>query len=291
MIDPGRRVGVTVTPFIKANIPDLDEVARQTEILSESRTDAILPCASTGDFVKMTPADRVAVLATVAKANKGRKKLIAGACEASTDGVISAIEDAKKLGYNSCIVCPPYYYPLGQDAVLEFYTAVNDAAEGMPIVAYHVPFFTTGIELSTYRKLLALSNIVGIKDSSANMKLISHRVNIKSIDRPEFLVYTGTDDCLFPALCAGCYGSMTALAASLPDSIADIYDAYDAGDIKAAQANQRKIMPILRLADSLPFPVGYKLLAMQTGLHAELGVAYHDLAAKMRTEIVTEGLR
>lgn len=261
-----RSVGVTVTPFICGVKPDLDEIAKQTEMLAESRTDAILPCASTGDFVKMSPADRLAVLETVAKVNAGRKVLIAGACEASVAGVLETVEKAGEYGYDAAIVCPPYYYGLEQNAVLDFYRAVAEGAGDMPIIAYHVPFFTTGIEIPTYRELLKIPQITAIKDSSANLKRISHLCDIAKRERDDFRVYTGTDDCLFPALCAGCAGSMTALAASLPDEIADIYAAFDARDFDAAVSAQRKILPIIRLADSETFPMGYKLLAKAAGM-------------------------
>ncbi len=261
-----RSVGVTVTPFISGNTPDLDEIAKQTEMLAASRTDAILPCASTGDFVKMSPVDRISVLETAARVNAGRKVLIAGACDASVTGVLETIGKAKEYGYDAAIVCPPYYYGLSQDDVLDFYKSVAAGAGDMPIIAYHVPFFTTGIEIPTFRELLKIPQIMAIKDSSANLKRISHLCDIARRERPDFRVYTGTDDCLFPALCAGCAGSMTALAASLPDEVADIYEAFDARDFDAATLSQRKILPVIRLADSASFPMGYKLLAAASGM-------------------------
>ena len=264
-----RLIGVTVTPFAKGNTPDLEEIYIQTENLTKTQADGILPCASTGEFVKMTPSDRNRVLETVAKANAGRKVLIAGTCETSTAGVLQGVEAAKEYGYDGCVVCPPYYYGLSQEAVLEFYQEVCTAAEGMPIIGYHVPFFTTGIEISTFTKLLQIENYIGMKDSSANMKRISHLCNLAAVQRPEFMLYTGTDDCLFPALCAGCTGSMTALGASMPKQIAAIYDAFDQGNIAEAMARQSAILPIIRSADEATFPIGYKLLAKAAGLHLQ----------------------
>lgn len=280
-----RSVGVTVTPFIGGCTPDLFAIEKQTEMLAESKTDAILPCASTGDFVKMTPADRLAVLETAAKVNKGRKVLIAGACDASVSGVLETIEKAKEFGYDAAIVCPPYYYGLSQDDVLDFYKSVAAGAK-LPVIAYHVPFFTTGIEIPTFRELLKIPQITAIKDSSANLKRISHLCDIAAETRPDFRVYTGTDDCLFPALCAGCAGSMTALAASLPDEIADIYRAFDERDIEGAMKYQRKILPVIRLADSLTFPMGYKLLAKAAGM--DIAEPFTDAEKALLEEIKKE---
>lgn len=260
-----RIVAVTVTPFDEKGNADIEAILAQTEELCNSQADAILPCASTGEFVKMDLPERADILRAVAKQNNGRKKLIAGACDSSEKRVLECIAVARECGYDAAIVCPPYYYGLSQDDVLNFYRGVCNAAPDMPIIAYHVPFFTTGIEIPTYRKLLEIPNLVAIKDSSANMKRISHLCNIAKLERPDFAVFTGTDDCLFPALCAGCHGSMTALGASMPAEIRAIYDAFDAGDIATAMQRQQAILPIIREADALAFPIGYKMLAVACG--------------------------
>ena len=175
------------------------------------------------------------------------------------------------MGYDACLVCPPYYYPLSQTAVYDFYKTVCEDSRDYAVIGYHVPFFTTGIEIPTFEKLLDIPNFVGMKDSSAMMKRISHLCQITANKRPDFAVYTGTDDCLFPALCAGCFGSMTALAATMPKQIRAIYNAFDAQDIKTAMRINHSILPIIRQADSLTFPVGYKLLAKANGLNTYEG--------------------
>jgi len=266
-----RMVAVTVTPFDENEKVLLEEVKKQTEEICNSAADAILPAASTGDFVKLDLWERTEVFRAVSEANRGRKKLIASACDTSAKRVLQTIHTVKELGYDACLVCPPYYYPLSQDAVYDFYKTVCEGAGDFPVIGYHVPFFTTGIEIPTFEKLLEIPNFVGMKDSSALMKRIAHLCNIVSEKRPDFAVFTGTDDCLFPALCAGCFGSMTALAATMPKEIRGIYDAFDARDMDKAMRINQSILPIIREADSLTFPIGYKLLAKARGLQTYEG--------------------
>lgn len=259
-------VAVTVTPFDAQEKVCIEEVKRQTETICASSVDAILPVASTGDYVKLDLAERLEVFRVVAEVNRGRKKLIASACDTSAARVLQTIHAVKDLGYDACLVCPPYYYPLTQSAVYDFYESVCSGAKDFPVIGYHVPFFTTGIEIPTFEKLLDIPNFVGMKDSSAVMKRIAHLCDIAARKRPDFAVYTGTDDCLFPALCAGCFGSMTALAATMPEQIRNIYDAFEKKDLVKAMKINRSLLPIIRLADSLTFPIGYKLLAKAKGL-------------------------
>lgn len=266
-----RMVAVTVTPFDSLEKVIIPEVKKQTEEICNSPADAILPVASTGDYVKLDLAERLEVFSAVAEVNRGRKKLIASACDTSAARVLQTIHAVKKMGYDACLVCPPYYYPLSQDAVYEFYKTVCEGAGDFPVIGYHVPFFTTGIEIPTFEKLLEIPNFVGMKDSSALMKRIAHLCEIALAKRPDFAVFTGTDDCLFPALCAECFGSMTALAATMPQQIRGIYDAFDKRDMDKAMDINRRILPIIRQADSLTFPVGYKLLAKAKGLNTYEG--------------------
>ena len=261
-----RMVAVTVTPFDSQEKVIIEEVKKQTEEICNSAADAILPAASTGDYVKLDLDERLEIFSAVAETNRGRKKLIASACDTSATRVLKTIDAVKSMGYDACLVCPPFYYPLSQAAVYDFYQTVCEGAGDFPVIAYHVPFFTTGIEIPTLEKLLEIPNFVGIKDSSAVMKRIAHVCEIALEKRPDFAVFTGTDDCLFPALCAGCFGSMTALAATMPEQIRGIYDAFDSLDMVKAMEINRSILPIIRQADSLTFPVGYKLLAKAKGL-------------------------
>ena len=285
-----RSVAVTVTPFSDSNIPNFNEIAIQTQNIGKSNIDAIFPCASTGEYVKITPENKCLILKTVSESNSGKKALVAGACAASVEEAELYIDVAKQYDYDACVICPPYYFPQSQDDIFKFYKEVSEYAESMPIIAYHVPFFTTGIELSTYRRILEIDGIKGIKDSSANMKRIAHCCNIASKERNDFYVYTGTDDCLLPALCAGCHGSMTALAATLPDEISGIYNAFDSGKIAEAMKIQSSILPIIRDADSLTFPMGYKLLAKAIGteigqITEEQQIIYNKIVEKLKKEI------
>lgn len=280
---PHSLVAVTVTPFSEGCRPNLDEICRQTETLCGTGAEVLFPCASTGEFVCMETEDKLAVLRAVSGQNRGRKALFAGAADASLEGVLRYVEAAKRWDYDACVICPPYYYPLSQEEVFRFYAAVSDAAEGMPVYAYHVPFFTTGIETDTFRRLLELPAVAGMKDSAQNLKRIAHLCDIARRERPGFEMYTGTDDCLLPSLVAGCHGNMTALTASMPDAICAIYRAFRAGDLPGAMAAQAAILPVLRLCDSLPFPLGYKVLAKVTGLKTETFT--HPRAAEVESAI------
>ena len=273
MRDIRGQVVVTVTPFLRGETPDLEEIKRQTEALCLSGTDGIFPCSSTGEYPKLSFADKLRIMRTVSETNRGRKFLIAGACAVSLEEVKRCIDAARELAYDACLVCPPYYYPLKQEEVLAFYRDICAYAKDMRIIAYNVPFFTTEITLDTFRELLAIPNLAGMKDSSGNLKKISHECDLAREMKPDFVLYSGTDDCLLPSLAAGVRGCMTALSAIFPDTVKRIFTCYEAGQLEEAIRIQRSLLSFLRLADSLVFPEGYKLAAKAAGLRVgELSV-------------------
>jgi 4-hydroxy-tetrahydrodipicolinate synthase len=252
-------IGVTVTPFTLDWQVDLDTVRIQAEHLSDSQITGVFPCASTGEFPYLSFAEQRAIYLATKEGIDGKKTLIAGACTPNLRQSIACAQMAGELKYDACVACPPYYYPHTQEEIFTFYRELA-AASPIPVILYHVPFFTSGIAMETVSKLMHISNIVGIKDSSADMKRISHLCQLHT-QREEFLIYTGTDDCLLPALAAGVDGSMTAFAAAVPDWVTDVYRAFTEGNLTQAATCQRRMMPLLAVAGALPFPLGYKLVA------------------------------
>ena len=283
----GLAVAVLTTPVERDGHPDYSKLERLVDRLCGSEVGALFPCASTGEYVHFPLEENAEILRCVARAAGGRKRLFAGVASTTLRHSLMLMEKARQLGYEDCVACPPYYYPLSQQEVLAFYRALCQAAEGMRITAYHVPFMTTGIVPETLRELLETTPLAGVKDSSADLKRIGHIVRMAAT-RPDFQIYTGTDDCLLSALVLGCHGSMTALAGSVPGRIAALYEAWRSGDLRKAERRQSELLPLLSIADALPFPVGYKLVTEMTmGVPSEscLRLCDADRLAQARTRI------
>ncbi|HPF87175.1 MAG TPA: dihydrodipicolinate synthase family protein [Candidatus Limiplasma sp.] len=278
-------IGVTVTPFDRDWQVDLQVVRTQAERLSDSRITGVFPCASTGEFPHLSFAQQRAIYIATKEGIGNDKTLIAGACTPNLRQSIACARLAGELRYNACVACPPYYYPHTQEEIFAFYQELAKASP-VPVILYHVPFFTSGIAMDTVSKLMRIPNIVGIKDSSADMKRISHLCQLHT-QREDFLIYTGTDDCLLPALAAGVDGNMTAFAASVPDWVTDIYQAFGEGKLAQAAAYQRRMMPLLAVADALPFPLGYKLVA-QAHYQLPMTQRVHQLAPEETVEIAQQ---
>ena len=171
---------------------------------------------------------------------------------------------AVSLGYETAVICPPYYFTMGAEDVYRYFARLADE-DICDILLYRIPMFTNTIEIPVFERLLEKKRIVAMKDSSANIKQIAHEVDIINRKRPDFTLMCGTDDCIVPTLVSGCKGSMTAFSVALPEINAKIYKLFYEGKIAEANAVNQSYLKLLRMADSAMFPSGYKYIFSRRG--------------------------
>src|SRR5882762_4596462 len=131
----------------------------------ESFTDNLIKWNATGVL------GYVQVIQTARRAVPDSLTFIAGAGQQSTRGTISEIETAANAGAQAVLVITPHYYrsAVTQDTLVEHYTAVAGASP-IPIILYSMPDLTgITIEPETAARLSEHENIIGMKDSSADI--------------------------------------------------------------------------------------------------------------------------
>lgn len=251
---------VLLTPFAGDKV-DLAAYTKQVKALNDTGISGFITNGSTGEFTHLSLREQMQLTEIVAKEKSADKNMIVSACTSNLSDTVTLCRHAGKVGAYAVLVCPPYYFKYTAAEREAYFKAVADASP-VPVVLYNIPFFTQELELDVIYRLFEHKNICGIKDSSANMKRLSHMVEMTKDSATSIM--TGTDDILLPALVGGCVGSFTAGAAIFPDKVCGIYDAVASGDLAKARELQFSILPALRKADSLTFPRGYKLLMQET---------------------------
>jgi 4-hydroxy-tetrahydrodipicolinate synthase len=273
---------VLATPFTKTGQPDLDAICRHVELLCAADIRGIVPCGSSAEFVNLTFEENATILREITCVNAGRKQVIAGATGPDAFTTLKYLDLMGNLGLDAALIAPPYYFKYSDDEIFAFYREIG--APGFPVAAYNIPAFTSAISLAVYSKLLDMDHIQAMKNSSANIKEIMHQLEMKNEVRPDFQVLTGTDDAIVPCVVSGCTGSFTLLGSLMPQTICRIYDALGRGDIPAALHIQNQIQPIIRAADSFPFPLGYKLIALVKGF--AVGRPRQSISEKTQSRII-----
>jgi 4-hydroxy-tetrahydrodipicolinate synthase len=111
------------------------------EHLIASGVHGLAPLGSTGEFAYLTHQQRYRVVETVLAANRGRVPVIAGVASTSIPDAVAQTEHMVAAGADGILAILEAYFPVGDDGVEAYFTAIAKAAKGRPVVIYTNPQF------------------------------------------------------------------------------------------------------------------------------------------------------
>lgn len=161
---PFSGVGVALVTIFDAN-GRVDEVAtaRHAEDLAGRGMRAVLVNGTTGEAGTLTDAERVTLIQAVRKAVPAEVPVIAGTGGQSTPAAVALTVAAVDAGADAVLAYPPP--GCEQPHLHAFFAATGAAANGRPVLAYHVPWVSApGVPVEALPSL----PIAGIKDSSGS---------------------------------------------------------------------------------------------------------------------------
>lgn len=196
---------------------------------------------STGERVHLDEREYLEVIEVSRAASES--VLIVGAGQQSTVGTIKEIKNAARAGAEAVLVITPYFYrpAITQETLVNYYTAVADAAP-VPVLLYSMPPLTgIKIEPETVARLSEHPNIIGVKDSSNDVAGFRRTVELCPND---FAVMTGNGTVLLDALRAGATGGILAVGCVVPDVCVEIFRLFGSGEFERAERLQEELTPL-----------------------------------------------
>ena len=150
---------------------------------------------------------------------------------------------AAKCGAVAVVAAAPYYFAPSQQELIEYYTALADALP-LPLFLYNMPSHVkVFLEPATVKTLAEHPNIVGLKDSSANMTYFQTLLYHLG-DREDFALYVGPEELTGESVVMGADGGVNGGANIFPELYVQMYYAACNRDVNTMRALQRKIMQI-----------------------------------------------
>jgi 4-hydroxy-2-oxoglutarate aldolase len=233
------------TPFAANSDFDPRTLAGNLSQWNDSGVIGYVALGSTGERVNLDEREYLEVIETARAAVSSDKTFIAGAGQQSTRGTIAEIERAASAGADAVLVITPGFYKsaITQAALITHYQAIADAAR-VPVILYSMPDLTgVKIEPEIAAQLSEHPNIIGMKDSSAEIAKLAETVRLVPKD---FAVMIGNGTVLCEALEAGARGGILAVGCAAPQICVTIYRAVLSGDLGHAKALQEKLTPLAR---------------------------------------------
>ncbi len=200
---------------------------------------------STGERVNLDERECQEIIGTARAEVPRELSFIVGAGQESRRGTINEIKRAAAAGANAVLVITPHFYraAITQTALVDHYLAVADSSP-VPVLLYSMPDLTgVRIEPETAARLSEHPNIIGIKDSSAEVEKLRGTIRLTPSD---FAVLTGNGTVLSEALDAGARGGILAVACVATAVCVAIYRTVTSGDIERAAMLQERLTPLAK---------------------------------------------
>jgi 4-hydroxy-2-oxoglutarate aldolase len=249
------------TPFLPDEALDIEGLNSNLRSWNDTGVVGYVVLGSTGERANLDETEYFQVIETARQVVPDGLTFIAGAGQQSTRGTIKEIQSAAKAGAAAVLVITPSFYKaaITQDALIGHYRAVADASP-VPVILYSMPDLTgIKIEPETAARLSNHENIIGMKDSSADIPKFTETIGLAPED---FALMIGNGTVFCDALQAGARGGILAVGCALPRLCLEIYDAVKAGAIDRATALQEMLTP-LALAVTKTYGVGGLKSAME----------------------------
>ncbi|ASJ03730.1 dihydrodipicolinate synthase family protein [Thermococcus profundus] len=228
-----------ITPFDEnenINEPVLRELVHY---FISSGLNGLVSLGSNGEFPYLSFEEKLSVVEIVREEAPSKIPVVAGATENSTREALRLGKALLDLGANFLLIGPPYYFKPSSEELFAHYSTLADKLDGK-ILLYNVPKFAgLNIPIEVIERLAEEhSNIIGIKDSDANMGRIGELVRGLG-DR--FTILAGTADVMYPSWVLGAQGAVVAVANVAPELCVELWKAFKEKDHRKARELQLKV--------------------------------------------------
>ena len=205
--------------------------------LIDAGVHGLAPLGSTGEFAYLSQEQRRRVVDTVIAANRGRVPVVAGVASTSTADAVAQTEYMVEAGADGILAILEAYFPVGDEGVEAYFTAIAKAARGRPVVLYTNPQFQrSDLSLPVIERLSHIDNIRYIKDASTNTGRL---LSIIERTRGRMEVFAASAHIPVCVMMIGGVGWMAGPACIVPKQSIALYEAARAGDWARAMDLQR----------------------------------------------------
>jgi len=244
----------TITPFKENGEVDEEGIIRIIEFLEKSGVDALVPCGTTGESATLSHEEHKRVVEIYVE--NSSIPVIAGTGSNSTAEAIDLTKHAKDVGADAAMLVTPYYNKPTQRGLIKHFSTIAEEVRDFPLILYNIPSRTAvSMTPETIAKLAEIENIIGVKESTGDMKQVS--MIFKLTEDLDFRVYSGDDHLTLPILALGGSGVVSVAANVVPKKMVEMYRSFKKGDLKRAREIHYELLPLFNalFLETNPIPV------------------------------------
>ncbi len=245
-----------VTPFKSDLSVDHDALANIVNFNVNNGTDYLVICGTTGESVTITKQEKKEVIATIAKANKGRVPMVLGIGGNNTAQVIEEINGTDLSIFDAVLSVSPYYSKPQQEGLYQHFKAIAEASP-IDVILYNVPGRTSkNMEPETTLRLAHdFKNIIAVKEAGNN---VSQYLKLLKDKPKDFLVISGDDDLALGIVLAGGAGVISVIGQAFPKEFSNMIRLGLQGNTKDSYKIHYKLMDAIAYIFEENNPAGIK---------------------------------
>ncbi len=288
----GRVLTAMVTAFHDDGSVDLAATAAVAEHLVAHGHDGVVVSGTTGESPTTSTEEDGAILRAVVEAVGDRAKVVAGVGTNNTSHSVELAVQAEKLGADGVLLVSPYYNKPTQPGLVAHFEAVAGAS-GLPVMLYDIPG-RTGVTIAeeTYRRHADNDRIVAVKDAVGDLFR-----GVRIMRDTGLAFYSGDDVLNLGWLTHGGCGIVSVVGHVAGDQYASMVAAVDRGDLPAALATYRELIPVVEAVmttaqGAMTAKAALELMGVLPNRNVRLPLvpADNDLVTHLRAVLTTAGL-
>ena len=226
----------TATPLYRGIVPPLVTPLADRDKLDHAGTQRLLEhvikggvhgvfiLGTTGEAPSLSYRLRREFIQLVCETVAHRVPVFVGVTDTSLVESLRLADFAKESGADAVVLSTPYYFPAGQTELIQYIADIVEEVP-LPLMLYNMPSLTkVWFEVDTLRRLTQHQQIIGVKDSSGDMKYFQQILSLKEI-RPDWSMFIGPEHLTAEAVAMGGDGGVNGGANIYPQLFVDLYNA------------------------------------------------------------------
>lgn len=237
---------------------DIDEGSTRAQVnwLVDQGVHGLAVGGSTGEGHTLDRDEFLRLIETVTDEVAGRLPVVAGIIVDSTREAIRRGRMIRDLDVAALQVTPVHYlFRPTDDAMVDHFRALASET-GQPVIIYNVVPWTYLSPDLLCRIMTEVPDVIGVKQSAGDMKLLADLLLQAAPDRR---IFTAVDALLYSSFTLGAHGAIAAILSAAPKACVELWDAVDAGNHEKALDLHNRLLPLWNAIfdDNLPANTKY----------------------------------
>lgn len=158
-----------ITPLQDRDVLDVAGLERLIEHILAGGVHGLFILGTTGEAPSLSYRLRRELIERTCRQVRERVPVLVGVTDTAFVESVNLARHAADAGAAAVVLAPPYYFPAGQDELVEYVQHLV-AELPLPVFLYNMPMMTkVVIEPDTIRRLRDQPRIMGVKDSSGDL--------------------------------------------------------------------------------------------------------------------------